>query len=60
MNYGYTLRKMLELLGEDRFVPFLKPLKSASKVYAQDQIWAAICARVGWQYIESGVTASGG
>ena len=51
LSYSYTIYKMLELLGEDMFLPFLPLLKSREKLTAQDCIWRAICAELQWEFI---------
>jgi len=51
LSYSYTIYKMLELLGEDIYLPFLPLLKSREKLTAQDRIWQAICAELQWEFI---------
>lgn len=51
LSYSFTIYKLLELLGEDSFLPFLPLLKSREKLTAQDRIWQAICAELQWEFI---------
>lgn len=51
LNYYYTLYKLCELLGENKFLPFFPMLKDREKKIEQDLIWKLICADLGWDYI---------
>lgn len=49
----YTLYKLCELLGEDKYLQFFPLLKSNEKLYKQDQIWKKICQDLRWEFIPS-------
>lgn len=51
LNYGFTLYKLCQLLGEDEYLPLFPLLKSTEKLRAQDMIWKAICEELKWEYI---------
>ena len=50
LNYRYTIRKLLELLGEMDMALRLEPLKNKDKLYLQEQLWMCICNSMGWKY----------
>jgi len=52
-SYSYVLHKFCELLGEDEYLPLFPLLKSSQKLYQQDQMWKAVCAELGWEFISS-------
>tara|TARA_B100001769_G_scaffold227289_1_gene188791 strand:+ start:5757 stop:6881 length:1125 start_codon:yes stop_codon:yes gene_type:complete len=51
LNYYYTLYKLCELLGEDKFLPYFPMLKDREKRVEQDIIWKLICDDLDWKYI---------
>lgn len=53
LSYSYTIRKILEILGEYEYMKQFNSLKSRDKVAAQDNIWRAICTELGWDYFPS-------
>jgi len=53
LSYSYTLYKFCELLGEDEYLKHFSLLKSAEKLYQQDQIWKKICGELDWEFIPS-------
>lgn len=53
LHYGYVIYKFCELLGEDRWLPYIPMLKSFEKIYVQDQIWKQICTHLKWEFIPS-------
>ena len=53
LSYLYLIRKFSELLGWKRLSRSVPLLKSRIKIRQQDTIWAAICAKMGYQYLPS-------
>lgn len=53
MSYKHCIHKMLELLGEDKYLKLFPLLKHPAKRYDQDQMWKAMCEKLRWQYISS-------
>lgn len=53
LSYSYTIRKLLQLLGQHHLVEKLSLLKSREKLYQQDVIWKKICKDLGWKYFPS-------
>lgn len=53
LHYGYTLYKLCQLLGEDKYLPLFPLLKSAEKLRAQDELWKKICEELKWEYIST-------
>lgn len=53
LSYSYTIHKFLELLGQNHLLNKVPLLKSADKLYQQDQIWKPICKYIGWKFIAS-------
>lgn len=51
LHYGYTLYKLCQLLGEDKYLPFFPLLKSTEKLRAQDTMWKKCCEELHWEYI---------
>ena len=51
LNYYFTLYKLCELLGENKFLPFFPMLKDREKRVEQDQIWKKICDELNWEFI---------
>ena len=51
LNYYYTGYKLIELLGENQFLPFFPMLKDPEKRNEQDAIWKNICNEYGWKFI---------
>jgi rubrerythrin len=52
-SYSYVLHKFCELLGADEYLPLFPLLKSAEKLYQQDQMWKSVCAELGWEFRSS-------
>jgi uncharacterized Zn finger protein (UPF0148 family) len=53
LSYSYCIHKMLELLGEDKYLPYFPLLRNREKRMMQEQIWKKICEELGWQFIPS-------
>ena len=53
LSYAYVIRKFLELLGHDVFIPYFPLLKSREKLYQQDCIWRKMCKLLKWEFISS-------
>jgi len=53
LSYSFVLYKMVELLGEDDYLPCFPLLKSREKLYIQDQIWEKICNELQWEFIKT-------
>lgn len=53
MSYRHCVHKILELLGEDKYLKLFPLLKAPAKRYEQDQMWKAMCEKLRWQYISS-------
>lgn len=53
LSYSYVLRKFVELLELDEFIPCFILLKSREKCYQQDIIWKDICDYLNWEFIPS-------
>lgn len=53
IRYDYIIMKFLEILGEDHYIQFLKPLKSDLTVYRYDQIFKKICLQVNFPFKQS-------
>ena len=51
LNYYYTLYKLCELLGEDKYLELLPMLKDPEKRMEQDIIWKKICKELDWEFI---------
>lgn len=51
LNYHFVLFKLLELLGESKYLADIPMLKDPIKIVEQDMIWAQICAIVDWEAI---------
>lgn len=51
LSYAYTIYKLCELLGEDKYLPMFSLLKSKEKLHQQDLIWRGITSELGWEYI---------
>lgn len=51
LHYYYTIYKLCELLGEDKYLPDLPMLKDPEKRMEQDVIWKKICQELDWEYI---------
>lgn len=51
LNYYYTLFKLCELLGEDKYLEHLPMLKDPEKRMEQDIIWKKICQELDWEFI---------
>lgn len=49
-SYSFVLHKFCELLGADEYLPLFPLLKSAEKLYQQDQMWKAVCRELGWEF----------
>jgi len=52
-SYSYVLHKFCELLGADEYLPLFPLLKSAEKLYQQDQMWRSVCLELGWEFRSS-------
>ena len=52
-SYSYVLHKFCELLGADEYLPLFPLLKSAEKLYQQDQMWKSVCSELGWEFRSS-------
>ena len=50
LNYYYTLYKLCELLGENKYLPHFPMLKEQKKI-EQDEIWRKICNELKWDFI---------
>ena len=50
LNYYYTLYKLCELLGENKYLQYFPMLKDQKKI-EQDEIWKKICGELDWQFI---------
>ncbi len=53
LSYSYVIRKFLELLGEDEYLPYFSLLKSREKLYQQDVIWKKCCQKLSWVFYPS-------
>lgn len=53
LSYNYVLRKCVELLERDEYLPLFPTLKSRQKNFEQDLIWEKICRSLNWQFIPS-------
>jgi hypothetical protein len=53
LNYYYVLYKLLELLGETKYLPHIPMLKDRDKLLEQSVIWKEMCAILDWEVIES-------
>ena len=53
LSYSYVIRKFLELLGQDQFLPYFSLLKSREKLYQQDVIWRCITTKLNWYFLPS-------
>lgn len=53
LHYQYTAHKICELLGYTKFLPFLRLLKTKSKLCAQEECWRMICAYLGYHFSHS-------
>ena len=53
LSYSYVIRKFLELLGEDEYIPYFPLLKSREKLYQQDVIWKGITKMLKWEFYPS-------
>ena len=53
LSYAYVIRKFLQLLSEDKYIPYFPLLKSREKLYQQDCIWKCITKKLNWDYIPS-------
>ena len=51
LNYYYTLYKLCELLGENKYLEHLPMLKDPEKRMEQDVIWKKICQDLDWEFI---------
>ena len=52
-SYPYILYKFCELLEADYVLPYLTLLKSAEKLYQQDQVFKSICTALEWEFIRT-------
>ena len=52
-SYPYILYKFCELLEADHVLPYLTLLKSAEKLYQQDQTFKKICEELKWEFIKT-------
>ena len=53
LSYSYAIHKMLQLLGEDKYLCYFPLLKNREKLHQQEQIWTKICQELQWQVIRS-------
>jgi hypothetical protein len=53
LNYYYVLYKLLELLGETKYLPYIPLLKDKDKMLMQNIIWNGICKILDWEIIEN-------
>jgi uncharacterized Zn finger protein (UPF0148 family) len=53
LSYSYSIHKMLQLLGEDKYLSFFPLLKNREKLHQQEQIWKKICEELQWSFIRS-------
>jgi len=53
LNYYYTVYKLCELLGQDKFLPYFQLLKDREKIIEQDEIWKNICNELNWEFIST-------
>jgi Zn-finger protein len=53
LSYSYCIHKMLQLLGEDKYLGYFPLLKNREKLHQQEQIWKKICEELGWMFIRS-------
>jgi len=51
LNYYYTVYKLCELLGQEKFLPYFPMLKDREKRIEQDEIWKKICQELSWTFI---------
>ena len=51
LNYYYVLYKLLELLGEKKYLSDIPLLKDREKLIEQDEIWKKICNILCWEFI---------
>lgn len=52
LSYSYIIRKMLELLGQEKYIETfsISIHKSKEKVYEHDVVWRKICKDLNWKY----------
>jgi hypothetical protein len=53
LNYYYVLYKLLELLGETKYLPHIPMLKDREKLLEQSVIWKEMCRILDWEVTES-------
>lgn len=53
LNYGYFLRKILEILEMYDYAECFPYLKSREKLRQADEIWQKICEELKWEFIAS-------
>jgi AraC-like DNA-binding protein len=53
LSYSYVLNKLLQLLGEDKYLKHFHLLKSREKLASQEQIFKKIAKELGWEFIPS-------
>lgn len=53
LSYSYVLSCFFRILGMDEYLKYFPLLKSREKLYAQDQIFKAICEDLGWPFYPS-------
>lgn len=53
LSYSYCIFKFLQILKQDHLLGNLSLLKSREKLLKQDQLFAKICADLGWEFIPS-------
>lgn len=53
LSYPYTARKLCELLGLERMIPYFVRLRAAEKMTRSDAIWRCICEDVPWPFVPS-------
>lgn len=53
LSYSYCIHKMLQLLGEDKYLSFFPLLKNREKLHQQEQIWKKMCDDLSWMFIRS-------
>ena len=51
LRYTYVIFKMLQLMGEERYLHLFPLLKSSAKIQAHDQLWRRVCSELGWVFI---------
>lgn len=52
-TYEYTIFKLCQLKGWDRFLRHLKLPKSKDILQKHDKVWRKICDELGWEFIDS-------